>query len=115
MEQGLFRVAGIVNHHHQPLREWSAAECALHDILGSMGGPAAGALLHRVPDDDEILALRTWLEATADFYGASDNADLSDGWEFFLNWPATLGDEPPEGRCLGGLKMFLIDPQAEYS
>ena len=62
-----------------------------------------------------MLALRRWLETTADFYYASANADLRDGWEFFLNWPETLGDEPPEGRCLGGLKLSLVDPEAECS
>ena len=54
-------------------------------------------------------------EPLQDFCDASDNADLREGWEFFLNWPVTLGDEPPEGRCLGGLKLYLIHPEAAYS
>jgi hypothetical protein len=66
-----------------------------------MGGPAAGVLLHQVPEDHEILALRTWLGGAARSHDASSNADLREGWEFFLNWPATLGDEPAEGSCLG--------------
>ena len=90
-------------------------ECRAHGILKSMGGPAAGVLLHRVPEDHDILALRTWLGGTARYHDASGDADLLKGWEFFLNWPATLGDEPAEGSCLGGLKLCLIDPDAEYS
>ena len=40
---------------------------------------------------------------------------MDDGWDFFPNWPATLGDEPPEGRCLGGIQAYRIDPQAASS
>lgn len=80
-----------------------------------MGGPAAGVLLQRVPADHEILALRTWLGGTARFHDASGDADLLKGWEFVLNQPATLGDEPIEGSCPVGLKLCLVDPDAEYS
>ena len=80
-----------------------------------MGGPAAGVLLHQVPEDHEILALRTWLEGAARSHDASSNADLREGWEFFLNWPATLGDEPAEGSCLGGVQLYMMDPEAEIS
>jgi hypothetical protein len=83
-------------------------ECAPHGILKSMGGPAAGVLLHQVPEDHEILALRTWLGGTARSHDASGNADLREGWEFFLNWPATLGDEPAERSCLGGVQLSLV-------
>lgn len=91
------------------------AVCALHGILGCMGGPAAGVSLHRVPEEDEILALRTWVGSAARFHASSSNTDLRDGWEFFLNWPAALGDESIEGSCLGGLDLCLIDPETEYS
>jgi hypothetical protein len=84
-------------------------------ILRDMGGPAAGVLLHRVPEDYEILELQTWLATTAEFYDGSGDADLREGWEFFLNWPPTLGNEPPEGPCLGGVQMSIIDPEAEFS
>jgi hypothetical protein len=80
-----------------------------------MAGRGAGVLLRGVPEEHQIVAVRTWLGAIAEFYDAAANADLREGWEFFLNWPATLGDEPAEGRCLGGLKMCLINPKAEYS
>jgi len=80
-----------------------------------MGGPAAGILLRQIPDQDQILALRTWLGAIAKFYETAADADLRDGWEFFLNWPESLGDEPSEGACLGGLQMYLIDPGAEHT
>lgn len=87
-----------------------------HVILKSMGGPAAGILLQRVPEDHEFLALYTWLESAATrFHDASSDTDLREGWEFFLNWPAILGEEPAESSCLGGLKLHLIDLDAEYS
>jgi len=80
-----------------------------------MGGPAAGILLRQVPDEDQILALRTWLGVIARFHDTAANADLREGWEFFLNWPESLGDEPSEGACLGGIQMYRIDPEAEHS
>lgn len=80
-----------------------------------MGGPAAGVLLRQIPDQDQILAMRTWLGAIARFHDTAADADLRDGWEFFLNWPKSLGDEPSEGACLGGIQMYLIDPEAEHN
>ena len=80
-----------------------------------MGGPAAGILLQRVPEEHQLLALRTWLGTIAEFHHAATKSDLREGWEFLLNWPAALGDEPPEPTCSVGLKMCLIDPEAEYS
>jgi hypothetical protein len=71
-----------------------------------MGGPAAGILLHDVPNDGQIGALRTWLGESAEFYTAKQNHDLGQGWEFFLDWPSALCEELPGGRCLGGIQLY---------
>jgi hypothetical protein len=81
-----------------------------------MGGPNAGLLLREVPDADQIASLRTWLTGPAEFHTESPNGDLREGWQFFLHWPAELGDEPSAsygGSCLGCIHLYAIDPEAE--
>lgn len=79
-----------------------------------MGGPAAGVLLRRVPQDDEILAPRAWLATAADFYDASDSAYAKDGSSSRpgqQRWATSL----PEADVLEESRCFSLIPQAEYS
>ena len=80
-----------------------------------MGGPAASILLRRVLDEGQICAFKTWLREAAEFYDGSQDNPLQDGWEYFLRWPAELGEEPSGRPCLGGIQMYRIDPELDSS
>lgn len=80
-----------------------------------MGGPAAGILLREAPSEEQKLALKSWLTDRARFQDHEANQDLSHGWQFFLQWPIRLGQEPPGGACLGSIQLHAISTEEESS